>query len=87
MIQTLDLFAKTRDIVHGARRAPIYTPCAVNDEFGRMGCPKSVRLNLTPLKMEGTMAKGKGSCGCKTPPKGPKTVKVKSHPRRKPRKC
>lgn len=46
-----------------------------------------MRLNLTPLKMEGTMAKGKGSCGCKTPPKGPKTVKVKSHPRRKPRKC
>lgn len=25
-------------------------------------------------------------CGCKTPPKGPKTVKVKAHPRRKRRK-
>lgn len=26
-------------------------------------------------------------CGCKTPPKGPKTVKVSGHTRRKPRKC
>jgi len=25
--------------------------------------------------------------GCKTPPKGPKTVKVKTHIRRKPRDC
>ncbi len=26
-------------------------------------------------------------CGCKTKPKGRKTVKVKPHTRRKPRKC
>jgi hypothetical protein len=26
-------------------------------------------------------------CGCKTPPKGPKTVTVKRHTRRKARKC
>ena len=32
------------------------------------------------------MAKGKG-CGCSTKPKGPKTVKVSSHTRRKPRNC
>ncbi len=32
------------------------------------------------------MAKSK-ACGCKTPPKGKKTVKVPSHKRSKPRKC
>jgi len=26
-------------------------------------------------------------CGCKTPPKGPKTVKVSGYNRRPPRKC
>jgi len=33
------------------------------------------------------MASKKGSCGCPTPPKGPKTVTVKPHVRRKPRDC
>ena len=32
-------------------------------------------------------AKSKNGCGCKTPPKGRKTVKVKPHTRRKPRDC
>jgi len=31
--------------------------------------------------------RGPRKCGCPTPPKGPKTVPVKRHVRRKPRKC
>ena len=33
------------------------------------------------------MAKSKKCGGCATSPKGPKTVKVKPHTRRKPRDC
>lgn len=33
------------------------------------------------------MATKKNCGGCKTPPKGKKTVKVKSHSRRPPRDC
>lgn len=33
------------------------------------------------------MAHRKNGCGCKTPPRGPRTAKVKSFSRRKPRKC
>lgn len=52
-----------------------------------------VALPLTKPSCSMQILLGKGgdsmakNCGCKTKPKGPKTVRVKSHKRRTPRKC
>jgi hypothetical protein len=53
-----------------------------------LSTPEKTGLSLLMSKEEITMATKSSPCKpCKTPPRGPKTVPVKPHRRRPPRRC